>query len=40
MLFMWRWSRRSALLLIPYLLWVTLAALINLETVRLNGPFN
>jgi tryptophan-rich sensory protein len=40
MLFMWRWSRRSALLLIPYLLWVTLAALINLETVHLNGPFN
>lgn len=37
--YLWPWARRAAVLLIPYLGWVTLAALINLETVRLNGPF-
>jgi benzodiazapine receptor len=36
---LWPYARKAALLLLPYLLWVTLAALINLETVRLNGPF-
>ena len=35
----WRMSRLAALLLLPYLLWVTFAALLNLEVVRLNGPF-
>lgn len=38
-LHLWPYARKAALLLVPYLLWVTLAALINLETVRLNGPF-
>jgi translocator protein len=34
-----RSSRLAAMLLIPYLLWVAFAALLNLEVVRLNGPF-
>lgn len=34
-----RHSRFSAWLLAPYLLWVTFAAALNAEVVRLNGPF-
>ncbi len=36
---LWRVSRTASLLLLPYLLWVSLASLLNLATVRLNGPF-
>ncbi len=36
---LWRLSRWASLLLLPYLAWVSLAALLNLATVRLNGPF-
>jgi translocator protein len=32
-------SRRAAALLVPYLLWVGFAAVLNFEVVRLNGPF-
>lgn len=32
-------SRRAALLLLPYLVWVGIAAALNWEVVRLNGPF-
>ena len=32
-------SSTSSLALWPYLLWVTFAAVLNLEIVRLNGPF-
>jgi translocator protein len=32
-------SRLASLLLLPYLAWVGIAAFLNLETVRLNGPF-
>lgn len=39
MLLSWRFSRLAAALLLPYLLWVAFAALLNLEVVRLNGPF-
>ncbi len=39
MIHLWPYARKAALLLLPYLGWVSLAALINLETVRLNGPF-
>lgn len=34
-----RRSRLASLLLAPYLLWVTIAAVLNLEIVRLNPPF-
>ncbi len=34
-----RFARPAAWLLVPYLAWVTLAAWLNLEVVRLNGPF-
>jgi tryptophan-rich sensory protein len=36
---LWRLSRWGSGLLVPYLVWVSIAALLNLETVRLNGPF-
>lgn len=35
----WRYSRPAALLLVPYLLWVTFAGALNEAVVRLNGPF-
>lgn len=35
----WRYSRLSALLLLPYLVWVTIAAALNWRVVELNGPF-
>lgn len=34
-----RHSRIAALLLLPYLVWVTIAGLLNYEIVRMNGPF-
>ena len=34
-----RYSRLSALLLLPYLLWVSLAGALNWQIVELNGPF-
>jgi tryptophan-rich sensory protein len=34
-----RWSRPAAWLLAPYLAWVTFAAALNAEVVRLNAPF-
>ena len=34
-----RRSPAAALLLVPYLLWVTFAGYLNLMVVRLNGPF-
>lgn len=34
-----RYAARAALLLVPYLIWVSLAAALNYEVVRLNGPF-
>jgi tryptophan-rich sensory protein len=36
----WRHSRVAALLLGPYLAWVWFAAILNLEILRLNGPFS
>ncbi|MEO7336858.1 MAG: TspO/MBR family protein [Caldimonas sp.] len=38
-LFLRRWTSLAAWLLVPYLAWVATAALLNWETVRLNGPF-
>jgi translocator protein len=34
-----RHARLSGVLLTPYLIWVSLAAVLNFEVVRLNGPF-
>lgn len=39
MLALSRHSRKASLLLLPYLLWVGVAAVLNAATVRLNGPF-
>lgn len=39
MVFLGRFSRGASLLLAPYLVWVGVAALLNFEIVRLNGPF-
>lgn len=39
MLVLGRYSRKSALLLAPYLVWITIAGTLNWGTVRLNGPF-
>ena len=36
---LWRRARVAALLLVPYLIWVSIAALLNLQIVRLNQPF-
>lgn len=35
----WRRSRVAVMLLLPYLAWVSFASVLNLEIVRLNGPF-
>jgi translocator protein len=34
-----RYARLAAWLLVPYLVWVAIAAALNWQTVRLNGPF-
>jgi tryptophan-rich sensory protein len=34
-----RFSRIAALLLVPYLIWVTIAGALNWQVVQLNGPF-
>ena len=35
----WRYSKAASALLLPYLAWVTFAAILNYEVVHLNGPF-
>lgn len=37
--FLWRISRVAGALIAPYLIWVTIATVLNYEIVRLNGPF-
>jgi tryptophan-rich sensory protein len=32
-------ARAAAWMLVPYLVWVTIASALNFETLRLNGPF-
>ena len=36
----WRSSVTAAILLIPYLLWVTFAGYLNMTVAQLNGPFS
>ncbi len=36
----WRLSKVASLLLLPYLIWVTIAGFLNYENVVLNGPFD
>ena len=36
---LWRFARMAALLLVPYVAWVSVAAALNLAVVRLNPPF-
>ena len=36
----WRFARPASLYLLPYLLWVSFAAFLNLTIVRLNAPFS
>jgi translocator protein len=36
----WRFAKPASLYLVPYLLWVSFAAFLNLTVVRLNGPFS
>jgi translocator protein len=36
----WRFAKSASLYLVPYLLWVSFAAFLNLTVVRLNGPFS
>jgi translocator protein len=38
-LFCGRFSKAAAALLLPYIIWVTIAGVLNYEVVRLNGPF-
>jgi tryptophan-rich sensory protein len=38
-LFTFRFSRLASFYMMPYLIWVSLAIMLNLGTVRLNGPF-
>ncbi|MFO1306552.1 MAG: TspO/MBR family protein [Burkholderiales bacterium] len=35
----WRWWRPAALMLLPYLAWVTFASALNASIVMRNGPF-
>ena len=35
----WRLSKLASVLLIPYLLWVTIAGALNWQIVQLNAPF-
>ena len=36
---LWRMSRWASLLLVTYWVWVSIAAVLNVQTVMLNGPF-
>ena len=36
---LWRFARMAALLLVPYVTWVSVAAALNVAVVRLNSPF-
>jgi tryptophan-rich sensory protein len=37
--FLWPVSPAASLLMVPYLVWVSIAAVLNFDIVRLNAPF-
>ena len=39
MVFFWRWALHSSWLLVPYLVWVSFASVLNAAIVSLNAPF-
>jgi translocator protein len=38
-IFCGRYSKLASLMLLPYLIWVTIAGVLNYQVVQLNGPF-
>jgi tryptophan-rich sensory protein len=40
MMGLWRLSKLSSVMLLPYLVWVTTAGFLNAATIELNGPFS
>jgi translocator protein len=36
----WRFAKPASLYLVPYILWVSFAAFLNLTVIRLNAPFS
>lgn len=36
---LWRLSRLASAMIVPYLVWVTIAGFLNVATIELNGPF-
>ena len=38
-IFCGRFSKSASLLLVPYLVWVTIAGMLNYQIIALNGPF-
>ncbi len=40
MIGLWRLSKLSSVMLLPYLVWVTAAGFLNAATIELNGPFS
>jgi tryptophan-rich sensory protein len=36
---LWRLSRLASAMILPYLVWVTIAGFLNVATIELNGPF-
>jgi tryptophan-rich sensory protein len=39
MIGLWPLSKKSSVMLLPYLVWVTTAGFLNAATIELNGPF-
>ena len=39
-IFVWPRTKLGAILLLPYVVWVSIASVLNFETVRLNMPFS
>lgn len=39
MVFCGRFSKLSSMLLLPYLIWVSIAGVLNYQVIQLNGPF-